>query len=611
MEAGNILVKSEMIALADEAIAKLEQNRSDIRTVNAGIRNAMRDDIIVGALGDSVQQHLSGLIELNSSFDNLIGLDIQAYNELKNILSSLSGENEVLDGAAIDNDIYDCEVNIASIQLQLNWNSRSINPFFSALIAGATSYVVYLQGRLAWYNRRLNKLREKQALYDSIDAATANLFNQNDELRSVIRDGYTYISTEWNGDVCTIPQAPLQSAAWRNELSRINEGYISRYSEQYYTIDENGNLIVNWEEISLVFQSNPDDLDPYQLIAISRMYPLMSDEELSIVFDYGMISDDPDNHPYGLSRAFGITIEYYEDNALSNEQWEYNNDVTRSTAMRQTYDYILWANSSNGYDCSVSFSHSNYSADTNVPSDTVYEYDITVSFDYSPTSDQEFYDVMNTTPVWDWPSNWDADITVFSYTCTEDGWNSNCIAALESYLGQSSIFDAEDFRRDPVQYLIDHIGEISLQSALEIGGYLPKIGDVVSVPGSVYGLASDLADAQESLIVYDTSTGLLDYQSINQNMCTGGCLVIVNHHGPYKDSVSIANADCNETALQSNIDMYNEALDSNVTYTQLLDDYNLFVESGADCSLLRADSDVDTDNTFVSYMRWRNGGSRN
>ena len=36
----------------------------------------------------------------------------------------------------------------------------------------------------------------------------------------------------------------------------------------------------------------------------------------------------------------------------------------------------------------------------------------------------------------------------------------------------------------------------------------------------------------------------------------------------------------------------NEALDSNVTYTQLLDDYNLFVESGADCSLLRADSDV-------------------
>lgn len=88
-------------------------------------------------------------------------------------------------------------------------------------------------------------------------------------------------------------------------------------------------------------------------------------------------------------------------------------------------------------------------------------------------------------------------------------------------------------------------------------------------------------------------------------------MVIVNHHGTYNDSVSIAHADCNETALQSNIDMYNEALDSNVTYTQLLDDYNLFVESGADCSLLRADSDVDTDNTFVSYMRWRNGGSRN
>ena len=76
------------------------------------------------------------------------------------------------------------------------------------------------------------------------------------------------------------------------------------------------------------------------------------------------------------------------------------------------------------------------------------------------------------------------------------------------------------------------------------------------------------------------------------------------------DYYELRNSNMNEAALESELNCDNGYNDNHepITYAQLHDGYNQFMDEGADTSLLSPTSQVPTDNPFVIYMRWRNGG---
>ena len=596
MNITDMITKQQLIDKADESIQNLNQNIADINIVNSGLFAAVSDNIVTGTLGDAVKQHILDLVYLNSNFKNVLLMDIQDYNDLIRLLNEFitDPDDERLDGFAIQNGIDACNTNIqyaedeiARLQNEFNQLNLAEQFFWGTWYYGYQE--LQCQREINTNRSQLDDYDRQKRLFDAIQVATDHLFSQNDELRIAVQTGYNEIINNWDGDTCST----AGNTSWRNDIGRINDEYIQRYADTYYSYDDDGNLIINYDEIDVVYRTDPNSLNPYQYAALNNMYDSASEEQLTELYDHANISEDPSI--YQISPTFGVSLEFYHQEAeyeayccgycFTQDHVEESNNLTRAELLLNTYYDIYYRSGGEPLSYTVSFS-SDVSANGVVSEMTAeIRYDATTygwaTAPHPGTNtitqySYEFYSISDA-------ATDNSNTTMWDLAGTEDGV---VLGAVDSIIQD---------RVGAVQGRIDMPSWIWIpaQVASEIGeldynhGYVCNSVDV-NTANTV--MTATAAGGQLSVTRRDN-----DYGSYGLNPQYGQGVDYRNVH-------QISNVNINESVLMDRIDVYNQETGSNISYADLSNGLQRFMNGEIDCDLINGNT--PSDDPFVNYVRW-------
>ncbi|MCR5618336.1 MAG: hypothetical protein K6F83_08610, partial [Clostridiales bacterium] len=184
MKSSDYIKKSDVINKANEAIAVLQKNQSDLANSNKIWLNIMSNNIIVGQIGDQLITHLLSIISLNSAFSNLLQMDIQDYRHLINSVSTLSDDK--YDGSVI---VKQYEQFDSSYRSALNAANDANNINLTGLTGDELQEAQHKKLMGPYYEREASLYKQTRdeygalmAEFDGIQASTSTLFTENNNL---------------------------------------------------------------------------------------------------------------------------------------------------------------------------------------------------------------------------------------------------------------------------------------------------------------------------------------------------------------------------------------------------------------------------------------------
>jgi len=610
MERSDRLVKSEMIDKANESISVLEKNIDDLSYTNEFWFRVISDDTITGRFGNKVMEHLLSLITLNSSFSNLLQLDVQDYNSLISLLDSniTKSKDMCLDGATILDGINNYEAEVRHSQAGLDAIKEDYDnlPGWRKVTdwAGYNLARLYLEDELDGYKDILKDFRRQRDLFDSVQSSSSSLFVQNNDLRNVIRIGYTELPKEWHNNGCYPSYTCIDAhsdGSWKTRLQTINDDKTNQYvSELYFFrtgLDRSRNDIeINWDNVEKLIHSDPKSINPYQYMALASLYSYLSDEDMNNLF---RLADEKDKNNYHtISKAFGTSLYYYNlltVNTVDPATWVNNNDVIRSTALLTTYNYI---NGTNG----MGDKYYVYFTSERTPDNIIKQYKVKIEFvEKEKTFWESLLDALGGGPSPEQmlgeqlyrQGKW-ADFTISRnvYGIQFDNEADKITTAYIDGMGGSW----GQFSKDQITGFV--IGNIpGLKYIKEIPG--------ISIPFTLGTFLYDAADQHATRSDANAAISLVHLGNMFYVASAGGNIV----NGDYNlfaigksDTVTVTNINVNETALAERVNAYNEKHPNNrLSFDSVLSGFYECLSGNTDLSLL--DNYASTNNQFITFYR--------
>lgn len=622
MKSSDYIKKSDVINKANEAIAVLQKNQSDLANSNKIWLNIMSNNIIVGQIGDQLITHLLSIISLNSAFSNLLQMDIQDYRTLINSVSTLSEDK--FDGSVIVKQYEQFDSSYRSA-LRAADDAKNIN--LTGLEGDALNEAQqkklmgpYYEREASLYKQTRDEYGALMAEFDGIQASTSTLFTENNNLRSVVRDGYTALPKEWhsNGNFAlanptiTFSLKP-EPSDWKTRLVRVNHSYESKYCMELYLLTTNDNLTVKWDNVEKLLKMDPEEVNPYQYFALASLYSYLSDESMEKLFYLADMKDE--NNYHTLSQTLGRSIDYYNFMSIHSvdpSTWENNNDVLKATALKTAYDYL--SKTTRGDKFLVTFK-SKFQTNHR----TLESIDIKIEFvekektfwemlldAFASSPSYSGYDSMDSSywqmqnqmqmqqlgELWERQGRW-IDYTVMRHCAGEslDFKSSEIALAYIDDLGGSWGSFLQD---QATGFVVDHLPDI-------MGlGDIPGISHLISLAT----LGMDAAEQHENRSNADAAIKSIYLGKIFEATDSGANII----QGDYNifalgksDTVTVTNINVNEIELARRITVYNDNHSVKLEYTDVLMGFYDALNGNLDLELLY--NTKPTDNAFILFVR--------
>ena len=593
----DVLKKWDLIDKANYSIAILNKNIYDITLVNNGLRDSLSQNSITGNLGDSVKEHLQSLVDLNSSFVDLLAMDkadyVRIIDELNRLLTNPDDENLYGEEILHYKDMYadlarQCYSDADEIDRKRS--SGNLSKEESDKLGSSSQ----LREEGDYYEQLSLKYYHKEVLFDSVVYNTTGLFTRNDELRGVIQKGYDALPKEWRFDNTCVPaRIPEVNAGWKNQLDNIKDAYRQqRYKDTLYRKSPSGSMyFINWDEVDKLLQSDPDLVDPYAYAAMVSLLTDVSDDDLGTLMEHAC-STDLDG-VVSISESFKRSVGYYENytwGSLSPSEWANNNNIIRATTITNACNYL------ENIELPVGDCHIKFSSECFAGSGAKEQYTVNIWFDTYPRiqnnrpfTDAELLDDM-----------WHAEKykVKFSVGCYATGIHfmmgtANTTAAYVNDLGGSW----KNFALDQGGHFI--IGEV--------GG---KAGGALGVLITAGTIAYDINNQASNRNNADVVLSLQDLDLMFGTTCAGGNLVVRHDYGiggSNKDVVTVENVHINEAELERRIGIYNNSdnIVKPITLEGVEESFYNALTGESDLSLLNDDKSYTNDDFLLFYRHYR------